>query len=65
MGSGWDTTNTDRTLGHEFDVVATLKPWKPLMVQPGYGVFLPRKAGRTLGGDSPQHFVYLWLVTTF
>ena len=65
VGSGWDTTNTDRTLGHEFDVVATLKPWKPLMVQPGYGVFLPRKAGRTLGGDSPQHFVYLWLVTTF
>jgi len=65
VGSGWDTTNTDRTLGHEFDVVATLKPWKPLMVQPGYGVFLPRKAGRTLGGESPQHFVYLWLVTTF
>ena len=21
--------------------------------------------GRTLGGESPQHFVYLWLVTTF
>lgn len=65
VGSGWDITNTDNTLGHEIDFVASLKPWKPLMVQPGYGVFVPTKAGRTLGGPSAQHFVYLWIVMTF
>ena len=65
VGAGWDSTNSDNTLGHEFDFVATMRPWKPLMIQPGYGVFLPSRAGRNLGGDSPQHFAYLWLVTNF
>jgi hypothetical protein len=62
VGAGFDPTNTDRELGHEIDFVLTLKPWKPLMVQPGYGVFIPTGAGARLGGTSPQHFTYLWLV---
>lgn len=65
VGAGFDANNVDRTLGHEFDLVAVLKPWKPLMIQPGYGLFLPRKAGALLGGADPQHFLYLWLVTNF
>ncbi len=65
VGAGWDPNNSANTLGHEIDLVSTLRPWKPLMIQPGYGIFLPRKAGQNLGGVSPQHFVYLWLVTTF
>lgn len=65
VGRGWEVTNPDHELGHELDVVASLTPWKPLMVQPGYGVFLPTGAGRTLAGSSAQHLVYLWIVATF
>lgn len=65
VGAGWDPTNTEHGLGHELDVVVTMKPWKPLMIQPGYGVFIPTGAGETLAGPSAQHFAYLWLVATF
>ncbi|MCR9164695.1 MAG: alginate export family protein [Nannocystaceae bacterium] len=58
----WDPTNTQNTVGHEVDLLATFKPWKPLSMRPGYSVFIPTGAGRTLGGDQALHFVYLWLV---
>ncbi len=65
VGAGWDPGNQDNNLGHELDVVVTLNPWKPLMIQPGYGVFVPTGGGRVLGGDDAQQFLYLWLVATF
>ena len=65
VGAGWDPDNESATLGQELDVTATARPWAPLMLQAGYGVFLPTQAGAALGGSSPQHFAYLWLVTTF
>ncbi len=65
VGAGWDPSNTEHGLGHELDFVVTMKPWKVLMIQPGYGVFIPTGAGKTLGGSSPQQFLYLWLVATF
>ena len=65
VGAGWDPTNTDRNLGHEVDVFAVFKPWKFLFVQPGYGVFIPTGAGKTLAGNSAQHFLWLWIVMTF
>ncbi len=65
VGIGWDPTNRDHNLGHEVDVFAVLKPWKPLLVQLGYGVFIPVGAGKKLGGSDPQHFLWLWLVVGF
>ena len=64
VGAGFDPSNTMNELGHEIDFVLVTKPWKPLMVQPGYGAFIPTGAGVTLGGDTPQHFLYLWVVFT-
>lgn len=64
VGLGWDPTNTNRNLGHELDVMLVSKPWKPVMIQPGYGVFLPRGAGERIGGPQAQHYGYLWLVVT-
>ncbi len=58
----WDPNNDQNTVGHEVDLVATFTPWKPLSMRPGYSVFIPTAAGRTLGGDEALHFVYLWLV---
>ena len=52
-------------LGHEIDVYAVFRPWKALFVQPGYGVFIPAGAGKTLGGDDPQHFLWLWITVNF
>lgn len=65
VGAGWDPANTDNDLGHEIDLVMNIKPWKPLMIQPGYGVFVPTGAGKLLGGSNTQQFAYLWLVATF
>lgn len=65
VGVGWDETNTDNNLGHEIDIFAVFKPWEPLFIQPGYGVFLPTGAGKTLGGDDPQHYLWLWMVFEF
>ena len=65
IGSGWDPDNTNRNLGHEIDVIAVLKPWEPLFIQPGYGVFIPVGAGKNIGGPDPQHYLWLWLVATF
>lgn len=65
VGQGWDPTNTSNDLGHEVDVTLTYKPWKVLMVQPGYGVFVPGEVARKLAGPDPQHFAYLWIVATF
>lgn len=65
VASGWDPTNTASHLGQELDVILTYNPWPPLMIQPGYGFFVPGAAGRRLAGNDTQHFVYLWVVLTF
>lgn len=65
VGAGWDPTNTARTLGHQIDLYAVIKPWEVLFIQPGYGVFLPAGAGESLGGTDPQHFLWLWMMVTF
>lgn len=65
VGRGWDPTNDDNTLGHEIDLVLTYSPIKQFMLQPGYGIFLPAGGGKLLGGNDPQHFLYLWLVANF
>jgi hypothetical protein len=62
VGAGWDPANEENTLGHEIDVAVKLTPWKPMMLMPGYAVFIPAGAGKTLGGDDPQHFPYLWII---
>lgn len=65
VATGWDPTNVHAHLGHELDVVLNYTPWPPLMIQPGYGFFVPGSAARRLAGDDAQHFVYLWVVLTF
>lgn len=62
VGSGWDPDEQSLTLGHELDFVVTAKLWKPLWMQPAYGVFVPTAAGSRLAGPDTQHFVYLWIV---
>ena len=62
VGTGWDLDEDAHTLGHEVDVQVTAKLWKPLWLQPGYGVFIPTAAGARLAGPDVQHFVFLWLV---
>lgn len=37
---GASNANSSRTLGHELDAAVTLKPWEPLEIQAGYGLFL-------------------------
>ncbi len=64
VGQGWLVGNTDNNLGHEIDVLFVSKPWKPLMIQPGYGVFIPVGAGKAIAGPDPQHYIYLWLTAT-
>lgn len=64
VGAGWDPNNEENNLGHEIDITMNVKPFKQLMFQPGYGVFIPVDAGRTLGGSNPQHFAWLWLIVT-
>jgi hypothetical protein len=62
---GVDPTNSENTLGHEVDLQLTMKPFKPVFVQAGYGVFIPTGAGRTLTGavdSGPQHNLFLWLI---
>jgi hypothetical protein len=59
VGAGWDPTNDDHNLGHEVDLVVRYRPWQPLELQGGYGLFVPVAAGtRIAGGDDPQHFLY-------
>ncbi|MCA9637836.1 MAG: alginate export family protein, partial [Myxococcales bacterium] len=65
VGRVFDPTNTDRNLGQEIDFVANWRPWKQLMIQPGYGVFLPMGAARLLQNSAPQHFAYLWIIAQF
>jgi hypothetical protein len=65
VATGWDPTNTQHHLGQELDVILTYTPWPPLMIQPGYGFFVPGAAARRIAGDDVQHFVYLWMVLTF
>jgi hypothetical protein len=62
VGSGWDVGETSHTLGHEVDFLLTAKLWKPLWLQPGYGLFVPTAAGSRLAGPDVQHFVFFWLV---
>jgi hypothetical protein len=62
IGTGWDVDEQSLTLGHEVDVLVTAKLWKPLWLQPGYGVFVPTAAGARLAGPDTQHFVFLWIV---
>ena len=64
--------NKKSNLGHEFNVVFVAKPWKSLMIQPGYGVFIADDVAKKMiapegSGDvlKPQHFAYLWFVATF
>lgn len=64
VGGGWSPTNEDHSLGHEIDITMNVKPFKQMMLQPGYGVFIPTAAGRTLGGPDPQHFAWLWMIIT-
>jgi len=65
VAAGWDPTNTASHLGQELDVILTYTPWAPLMIQPGYGFFVPGPAARRLAGNDTQHFVYLWVILTF
>jgi hypothetical protein len=65
VATGWDPDNVQAHLGHELDVILSYNPWPPLMLQPGYGLFVPGSAARRLAGDDVQHFVYLWMVLTF
>lgn len=65
VATGWDPANTATHLGQELDVILTYNPWPPLMIQPGYGFFVPGAAARRLAGNDTQHFVYLWVVLTF
>ncbi|MBL4687338.1 MAG: hypothetical protein JKY37_22265 [Nannocystaceae bacterium] len=58
-------TNDANTLGHELDVVASVRPWKPLAVSAGYAAFVPGAAAKQLSAPDLQHFFYLWLVATF
>jgi hypothetical protein len=62
IGAGWDVDEQSLTLGHEVDVLVTAKLWKPLWLQPGYGMFVPTAAGSRLAGPDVQHFVFFWLV---
>jgi hypothetical protein len=62
IGAGWDLDEPSLTLGHEVDVQVTAKLWKPLWLQPGYGVFVPTAAGSRLAGPDTQHFVFLWII---
>lgn len=62
IGAGWDLDESSLTLGHEVDVLVTAKLWKPLWLQPGYGVFVPTAAGSRLAGPDTQHFVFLWII---
>jgi hypothetical protein len=62
IGAGWDVDEESLTLGHEVDVLVTAKLWKPLWLQPGYGVFVPTAAGARLAGPDTQHFVFLWII---
>lgn len=62
VGAGWDPDNQASELGHEVDLTATYKPIEGLMLQGGYGVFVPGQAGRRLAGPDPQHFAWLWIV---
>lgn len=62
IGVGWDLDEPSLTLGHEVDVLVTAKLWKPLWLQPGYGVFVPTAAGARLAGPDTQHFVFLWII---
>jgi hypothetical protein len=62
VGTGWDIDEQSLTLGHEVDVLVTAKLWKPLWLQPGYGMFIPTAAGSRLAGPDVQHFVFFWLV---
>ena len=65
VGKQWDPNNQSRNLGQEVDLVINWRPWKPLTIQPGYGVFVPLAAGRDLSGPAAQHFVYLWMIANF
>lgn len=56
--------NTTLTIT-EGALLQPLEPWKPLMIQPGYGVFLPMGAARLLQNSAPQHFAYLWIIAQF
>ncbi len=62
VGAGWDATNTSRNLANELDLLVTYRPWKPLFVQLGYGLFMPLEAGRRIAGTAPQHFAFLWVI---
>jgi hypothetical protein len=65
VAGGWDPDNTERSLGDEVDVILNYTPWPPLVLQPGYGFFVPWPAARRIAGDDVQHFVYLWVILTF
>ncbi len=62
VGAGWDPDNRSQDLGHEIEGAVTYKPLEGLMVQSGYGAFIPGRAARALGATEPQHFLWLWLV---
>ncbi|MCA9691332.1 MAG: alginate export family protein [Myxococcales bacterium] len=67
VGAGWDPDNTARNLGHELDLTLDARVLADhLTIRPGYAIFFPDAAGRTIGGGrDPQHFAYLWLVAQF
>ncbi|MEM6990339.1 MAG: hypothetical protein AAF721_07580, partial [Myxococcota bacterium] len=54
--------NVPADLGHEIEGAVTYKPIKGLMVQSGYGAFVPGAAAQALGATEPQHFLWLWMV---
>ena len=66
VGAGWDPQNRSRNLGHEMDVILRYRPWGPLALEAGYGLFVPVTAAKRItGGDDPLHFVYARVGVTF
>ncbi len=64
--------NKNNNLGHELDLALVIKPWKPLTIKPGYGVFMADDAAKKMANADDNadalkahHFVYLWIVAAF
>lgn len=61
---GASNENSSRALGHELDATVTLKPWEPIEIRAGYGLFLfgdKAKAilSRANQKEGAQHWGYL------
>ena len=55
------STNTDRNLGKELDLLLVHKPYEGITMKWGHSIFLPEGAKQEFSGDKPIHFSYLWM----